>query len=470
MSFAELKIKKRSFDYWLSKNSYYHVFNATFYKFVVPKNSKVLHIGCRNGFLLNALSVKLGVGIEFDEQFLLEAREKHPDFNFFSDLTSLENSELNQKFDYIIISNVIMETDDIQIFLQDIKKFCDSHTRLVLDWYSTLWEPILNITQKLGLRRPTDIKNWVSVYDVSNFLYLSGFDIVTSGKQILFPKYIPVISWMLNNFFALIPGIRSLCLENWVIARPILNLNQESYSKNYSVSIIIPCRNEMGNIEAAVKRCPTLGKFTEIIFIEGHSKDNTYEEIERVANLYPEKNIKYSRQDGIGKGDAVRKGFAMTSCDILMIQDADLTAPPEELPKFFDAIASGKGEFINGSRLVYGMENNAMRFLNLIANYGFAVLFSWTLGQRVKDTLCGTKVLFKKDYDLIASNRDFFGDFDPFGDFDLLFGAAKLSRKIVDMPVKYKSRTYGTSQISRFSAGVLLLRMNILAIKKFKLK
>ncbi len=463
MAFLELKIKKHSFDHWLSKNSYYHLFNAAFYKFIIPKNSKVLHIGCKNGYLLNALSVNIGVGVEFDEQYLMEAREKHSNFNFYSDLTSLAPET---KFDYIVVSNSIMEIDDIQIFFCDIQKFCNPDTRLVLDWYSTLWEPILNITQKLGLRRPTNIKNWVSAYDVSNFLYLSGFDIVTSGKQILFPKYIPIISWFLNNFLALVPGFRFLCLENWVIARSKI----ANYDADYSVSIVIPCRNERGNVEAAVKRCPSLGKFTEIIFIEGHSKDGTYEEIERVAKLYPDKNIKYSRQDGIGKGDAVRKGFGMATCDILMIQDADLTAPPEELPKFYEAMATGKGEFINGSRLVYGMESNAMRFLNLLANHAFAVLFSWTLGQRVKDTLCGTKVLFRKDYELIAANREFFGDFDPFGDFDLLFGAAKLNRKIVDLPVKYKSRTYGTSQISRFSAGVLLLRMNILAIKKFKLR
>ena len=206
---------------------------------------------------------------------------------------------------------------------------------------------------------------------------------------------------------ALIPGLRSLCLENWVIARPIFKSGEHFIpSQQARVSIIIPCRNERGNVEQAVKRCPDMGDYTEIIFIEGHSKDNTYEEIERVANLYPEKNIKYSRQDGIGKGDAVRKGFRMATGDILMIQDADLTAPPEELPKFYEAIVAGKGEFINGSRLVYGMESDAMRFLNLIANHGFAVLFSWTLGQRVKDTLCGTKVLFKKDYDLIEANSE----------------------------------------------------------------
>lgn len=230
------------------------------------------------------------------------------------------------------------------------------------------------------------------------------------------------------------------------------------------------CRNERGNVEAAVTRCPTMGKSTEIIFVEGHSRDNTLEEIQRVQKAYPEKNIRWYVQSGIGKGDAVRLGFAQAQGDILMILDGDLTAPPEELPKFFNALIDGNGEFINGSRLVYGMESGAMRILNLIANYCFGLGFSWLLGQPIKDTLCGTKVLFKSDYEKIEKNRAFFGDFDPFGDFDLLFGAAKLHLKIIDMPVHYKSRSYGTSQISRFKHGFLLLCMSFLALKKFKFK
>jgi len=326
---------------------------------------------------------------------------------------------------------------------------------------------MLWITQKLGMRRPTNLKNWVSRADMENFLYLSDFQKVTSGYRMLIPMYIPLVSTFFNRFLAKLPLISRLCLHEWIIARPS---PQEDNIEKYSVSVIVPCKNEKGNVEAAVTRCPYMGKSTEIIFVEGGSKDGTFEEIKRIAKKYPEKNITYYKQTGKGKGDAVRKGFSNASGDILMILDADLTTPPEELPNFFEALVHGKGEFINGSRLVYGMESNAMRFLAILANFSFGLIIRWTVGQKVKDTLCGTKVLFKTNYKKLAQNRKVFGSFDPFGDFDLLFGAAKLNLKIVDMPVHYKDRTYGTTQINRFKHVWFLLLMSFIAWRKFKLR
>ena len=241
-----------------------------------------------------------------------------------------------------------------------------------------------------------------------------------------------------------------------------------SPEKNYSVSIIIPARNEQGNIEKAVLRTPAFGSNQEFIFIEGGSSDGTWDEIERVTKNYPEKNILCFKQTGQGKGDAVRLGFDKASGDVLMILDADLTVPPEDLPKFYNAIQQGTGEFINGCRLVYPMEKEAMRFLNLLANKFFGVLFSWLIGQHYKDTLCGTKVLFRRHYEQIADNRGYFGNFDPFGDFDLIFGANKQNLKTVEIPVRYKERTYGSTQIKRFYHGMLLFRMCWFAAKKIK--
>jgi glycosyltransferase involved in cell wall biosynthesis len=187
-----------------------------------------------------------------------------------------------------------------------------------------------------------------------------------------------------------------------------------------------------------------------------------------VIGQYPDHDIKVLAQDGKGKGDAVRKAFEHARGDVLMILDADLTMPPEALPKFYEALASGKGEFINGTRLVYPMENDAMRFLNWVANRVFSWLFTWLLNQRFTDTLCGTKVLAKGHYQQIARNRNYFGDFDPFGDFDLIFGAAKANLKIIEIPIKYASRKYGETQISRFRHGWLLLRMVVFAFRKLK--
>ena len=241
--------------------------------------------------------------------------------------------------------------------------------------------------------------------------------------------------------------------------------------KRPSVSVIVPARNEAGNIAAAALRTPLMGEWTELIFVEGGSTDDTWEKIQAVAGTTSPNGVTIApalRQKGRGKGDAVREGFAAAKGDIVMILDADLTMPPEELPKFYEALAEGRAEFANGVRLVYPMEDKAMQFLNMCANKVFGLAFTWLIGQRVKDTLCGTKVLFRRDYERIAANRAYFGDFDPFGDFDLLFGAAKLNLKIADLPIRYRSRTYGTTNISRFRHGFILMRMLAKAAAKLK--
>jgi len=456
-------VHTKPFHYWLKQNRYYHQQVIKFYRFVIPEGSTVLQINAKNGYMLDAVKPLQGIGVEQNSACIQEAQQKYPHYSFY---TSLDAVAQTQTVDYIILSLATMETYDIQELLVSIKPFCRPGTRIVVDTYNSLWEPILRLTQALGLRRPTVFSNWVSQNDLQNFLHLAGFETVTKGRYMLLPMYIPGLSALCNGLLVHIPLLRSLCLNEWIVARPIPAPSSESVT----VSVIVPCRNEKGNVEQAVLRCPVMGKKTEIIFVEGHSADGTLDEIKRVCELYPERNVSWYVQDGKGKGDAVRKGFAKAQGDILMILDADLTAPPEELPKFFDALVSAKGEFINGSRLVYGMESQAMRFLNLLANFFFSQMFSWLLNQKVKDTLCGTKVLWARDYRNIVANRHFFGNFDPFGDFDLLFGAAKLNLKIVDMPVHYKNRVYGETQIRRFLHGWILLGMSFLALKKFKFR
>lgn len=235
-----------------------------------------------------------------------------------------------------------------------------------------------------------------------------------------------------------------------------------------SVTVVVPARNEAGNIEAAVTRTPSMGAWTEIIFIEGGSKDDTWQRIQDVQARFPDRKIRALKQSGKGKGNAVREAFTVAKGDILMILDADLTMPPEDLPKFYDAVANGYCDFANGCRLVYPMEEHAMQFLNMIANKCFGLTFSWLLGQPLKDTLCGTKVLSRAHYTQIAANRSYFGEFDPFGDFDLLFGADKLNLRIADIPIRYRDRTYGQTNIQRWRHGWLLLRMVLFAARKIK--
>lgn len=371
------------------------------------------------------------------------------------------NSPQSTAVDYVIIQ--IDSLEDIQQTLLRAQAWCSDKTRVILQWpaaWTELSTFFFNTTQKKALNRPL-------IADMRHMLFLSDYEIVHHEQvQFALTYYIPLISRFLDTFFVHIPWIKNLCMQRFCIARSIL----QKKSADCSVSIIITCRNERGNIYDAIARLPVFGTSQEIIFVEGHSHDHTLEEIYRVQKLFSDKNINVLVQQGKGKGDAVRTGFAAATGEILMILDGDLTMPPEELPKFYQALIENKGEFINGSRLMYHRESEAMPRAAVFPNYCFALGFSWLLGQRITDTLCGTKVLWRRDYEALAQNRHFFGDFDPFGDFDLLFGAAKRSLKIIDLPIRYKNRTYGTTQIKRFSAGIQLLRMFLLGVSKFKFK
>jgi len=432
---------------------------------LIPSGNKVLELGCGTGDLLNVLEPSVGVGIDSSSQMLRLAAEAYPDLTFKQ--ADVENSatwDINEVFDFIIISDTIGLLEDIQSTLEGLHRFCTPSTRIIIGYYNFLWEPLLKIAELIGQKMPQQHQNWLSVADICNLLYLADFQVVKQETRLLIPKKIPIISSFFNRFIAPLPLFKHLCLCCYLVARPF----EKADEKTYSTSIIIPCRNEKGNVEPAIKRLPEFGRHQEIIFVDGHSTDGTPEEAKRVMTAYPEKDIKLLVQDGSGKGDAVRKGFAAATGDILMILDADLTVPPEDLPKFFRALAGGKGEFINGCRLIYPMEKQAMRFLNMLGNKFFGLAFSWILNQRIKDTLCGTKVLLRENYEKIAANRSYFGEFDPFGDFDLIFGTAKLNMMITEVPIRYRERTYGSTNISRFRHGWLLLKMTAFAFKKFK--
>jgi len=373
--------------------------------------------------------------------------------------------EETASYEYIVMSDILGYARDVEEFLRSARGALVPNGRIVITQYSSLWEPILRLASMLRLRAPSEEQNWLSPHDLRNFLYLAGFEAIREGNKMLLPVYVPLLSTFCNTILANIWPFSRLGLIHYVVARPVPSSGADAPS----LSIIVPARNESGTIERIVNELPELGAFTEIIFIEGHSRDNTLAEIERVAKQYKgTKRIQYAVQDGTGKGDAVRKGFDMATGDILAIYDADMTVPPQDMEKFYRAIASKQGDFINGSRLVYPVEKGAMRILNFFGNKFFSLAFTAILGQSLKDTLCGTKVLSKKDYERIRENRAFFGDFDPFGDFDLLFGAAKLNLKITEVPVRYKERVYGETNISRWKHGWLLLKMTVFAARKLK--
>jgi GT2 family glycosyltransferase len=367
--------------------------------------------------------------------------------------------------DYILLNGTLHYERDIQEMLDQLRESLGGPERVLFVYYSMLWKPLARFASRIGIRGRTPEQNWIAHGDLGNFCYLAGLEIIRRDLKLLCPVPIPFLANFLNRYLAPLPFFRLFTMLNIVVARPL----KSRLEARPSVSVIVPARNESGNIDDILVRCPMMGPQDEIIFVEGNSTDDTWERIQQAERGYNGAHrLILAQQRGKGKGDAVRQGFELATKEILMILDADLTTPPEELPKFYNAIAENKAEFVNGSRLVYPMEKEAMRFFNILANKFFAAAFSFVLGQRFKDTLCGTKVLSRAHYKRLAAAREFFGDFDPFGDFDLLFGAARMGLKIVEIPVHYHERTYGTTNIQRWRHGWILLRMLVFAARRMK--
>jgi SAM-dependent methyltransferase len=431
------------------------------YAFWVPPGLRVLEVGCGLGDLLAAVKPARGVGVDFSPAMIALARQRHPELEFHvADAAEVGAAE---KFDYILLADLVNDLPDVQAVFERLQSGAEPRTRLVVSFFNNLWRPVLNLAAKLRLKSPTLLQNWLSKDDVKNLLHLAGWEVIKTDTRILWPVGTPGWGWLCNRWLA--PLLPPFCFTIGLVARP---KPRPDPATQYRCSVVIPARNEAGNIEDAVRRTPEMGQGTEIIFIEGHSNDDTWGEIQRVTAKYPQRTIKVLKQESRGKGGAVREAFAAATSDLLFILDADLTVPPEELPKFYEAARSGTAEFVNGVRLVYPMEEQAMQFLNMVANKAFGLSFSWLLGQTIKDTLCGTKALFRADYEAIARNRAYFGEFDPFGDYDLLFGAAKLNLRMVDLPIRYRARTYGQTNIHRWRHGWLLLRMVIFAARRLK--
>jgi len=454
----------RATDDWQGMGGYYHQRLREIHRHLVSPGLRVLEIGCGQGDLLAAMKPSYGVGVDFSGEMIARAKKRHSELTFHQ--ADAHELNLGETFDVIILSDLVNDVWDVQQVLQTVAKHSTASTRVVMTFFSQLYSWPLRMARRFKLARPNLEQNWLAHEDVSHLLTLSGLEQIRRGQEMLWLFRTPVIDSLVNKFLVRFAPWKWFGLTNVLVARPASAGTLPASPP--IVSVIVPARNEAGNIAAIFDRTPDMGGGTELVFVEGHSNDDTYATIEREIAARPNRRAKLLKQTGRGKGDAVRAGYAAASGDVFMILDADLTVPPEDLPRFYDALVTNKGEFINGVRLVYPMEAQAMRFLNMVGNKFFGLAFSWLLGQPVRDTLCGTKVLYKRDYDRIAANRSYFGDFDPFGDFDLIFGAAKLNLKMIDLPIRYRERTYGTTNIQRWRHGLMLLRMLRLAAWRIK--
>ncbi len=452
---------------WIERNSAYYEDDWRYMRFLIPEGKRVVELGCGTGTLLAKLKPSEGVGVDISPLMVEAARANHPEIAFTAgDVEDAETLEkLGAPFDAVVLSDTVGWMEDIGATFEAMHCLCDADTRIVVAYYSKLWEPLLKIGSAIGLRMPHGQRlNWLPSRDLENLLELADYEVIKREWRQLVPRKLFGLGTLINRYIAPLPFIRRLCLRYYLVARSLRAQQKQSPS----ATVVVPARNERGNIEPLVRRLPDFSSALEILFVEGNSSDGTAEEVERVIAAYPQRNIRLLQQDGRGKADAVWKGFDNANGEILMILDADMTVNPEDMPKFYDVIASGRAEFVNGSRLVYPMQPEAMRLLNFLANRTFSRIFAYLLNERFTDTLCGTKVLSRANYERLRAGRSYFGDFDPFGDFDLIFGAAKLNLKISEVPVRYMARSYGRPQISRFRDGWRLLHMVLFAFRKLK--
>lgn len=445
------------YDKWIRRNKFYHNCIKFLYKSIIPARSKVLEAGCATGDLLSCLNPSYGVGIDLSKNMLSIAKQKYPDLIFKDmDIGAAAKEDFKTKFDYIIMSNLVDFLPDILDTISRARELLDEEGLMIITTENPFWRTLLMLGSIFRLRMPDIPRNYITCLDLKNLVELADFEVIKMGLKFFVPIRIPFVTSILNFIVSEAPFLRNLCLLQYLVIR------YPQKRRLLSCSVIIPCHNEADNIVDCINRVPAIGKFTEIIIVDDGSTDDTIQKVE--AALKTDSRVKLiSFEQNRGKGQAVKAGCDSAAKDVIIILDADMSVVPEELPKFFVPIQNGKADFVNGSRMIYPMKAQAMRSLNYIGNKFFSLILSWLMEQYISDTLCGTKAFLKRDYLKLSMGRC------EWGDFDLLFGIARLKKKIVEIPVHYQARVAGQSKMRVFKHGILLAKMCLIGFYELKL-
>ena len=428
-------------EHWQKRNSFYHATISNLIAGMIPPSSRVLELGCGLGDLLASLNPSSGIGLNVAQGLTDRASQKHPRLEFHT--SDVDSAGLPRSFEpqYIVMTNMLDYVHDIWDVMGSLKPAVHEHTLLIITTNNPLWAPLLRLASNLKLRFPESPRNFITNRDICSVLHLQGFDIVEEGLTLPVPKRIPVLGDLINAIVPEVPVLRFVSSLQYIAARPRIP------RPPLSCSVVIPCHNEADNIQECLRRVPNIGTRTEIVVVDDGSTDDTCQRVKevmaadsRVRLIVLEKNQ--------GKASAVRAGFEAAEGDVLMILDADMAVTPEELPKFLTPLQDGTADLVNGTRLIYPMHGKAMKVANFLGNKGFCFLASKVIRQRVSDTLCGTKAFLKRDFVRMPISGT-----EHWGDFDLLFGAARLKLRILEIPVHYTERRAGKSKMRAMIEG-----------------
>jgi ubiquinone/menaquinone biosynthesis C-methylase UbiE len=430
-------------------NAFYNDYLIRWTKALVPPRRRVLDIGCGRGDVLAAVRPTVGLGLDLSPTMVRRAAADHghgtSGLQFIEQ--AVEEFQGDGTFDAALLTNTLEYAYDIGAILDRARAALRDNGRLLITTANPVWSPIFKAASKVGMRIPECDRLWVTNEDLDNLLKLHGFEVVDKRMDLVLPKPVPGLGDALNWAVSRTPVMRYLGSTQLIAARKL-----PEKARAYSVSAIVPCYNEAGNVERCVREMVKLGSRTELIIVDDGSKDGTAALVNpALRSDIDVKVVSYS--PNVGKGNAVQRGFERATGDILMILDADLTTHPEELGPLYEAMSTGRAEFVNCTRFVYPMDGQAMKFANYVGNKVFTIAVSLVMDRRVSDTLCGTKAMFRTDYEHFTMGRD------PWGDYDFLFGAAQLRLAVCELPVHYRDRLAGVSKMNSMKHAKNLVRM-----------
>ncbi len=405
----------------------------------------------KNIFIFCAGNSILGQNIDSNKIFIKEIDEqyqiKHKD-NIHYVNENIEN--ILSDCDTVVISDIEHQLNPAKNLL-NLSRIVGDNTKIILLSKNMVWMILIKIL-KLFFSFSPKKNNFLPSSYLDNLYSSCNLELIRQEKIIALPINIPFLTKIINRIFRL-PLLNFFCMSNIAILKK--KIKNSSNHKDLKISFIIPCKNEQDNIKVFEQKINENTEPDEYLFGDDNSSDKTSDEIDKLIEKLSDKKIIKYNGPGICKSENVYKGIDLSSGDIIVIYDADHTVSFEDIKFSVSIMKKTNVDFINCTRMIYPQKDGAMKFANFIGNTIFASLFSLLFKKKITDTLCGTKIFYKKDWEKIKENTSQWGMKDLWGDFDLLIGAYKNNLKITEVPVTYYERRENETKMTSLISNTL---------------